>query len=556
VGIAEAEAEAEGLVLESPRRGAALVGIVLAVLGACTGARTDVGSADRARPRNLERASCRGTDVLAELTRRGYFAGRSPDILVIPDAPNFIGLATNPPHTGPWRFLVNVPLVLYGPGAIARRGRVDTPAEMTDLAPTAARLIGYGSWPRRDGRVLEESLVGDPQLPRVVVTVVWDGGGWNTLREHPGAWPFLRSLMRSGVTYTRFSIGSSPSVTPPVHATIGTGAYPARHGIVGVSQRVSRERLVDPWAGYESTLLRIPTLADLYDRSRDNRPLTAMLGSVNWHLGMIGHGASARGGDRDPVVLLDHFGNAHGNTVDYLAPQVATPELLGHLEQRLDARDGRRDDRWRDGSLDDPSNVVASPAFARYQGVALRRMIDALDLGADGVPDLLYVNFKQSDLSYHKWGIRSLQVRDALEEQDRELRKLVDHLNARVGKRRWALMLTADHGLMPTPADSGGYPIKGQELLDDINARFDSSDNGKPLAYHATAYGIYVDPEERASGGARLDAIARWLSGYSLRENAQAVAALSGRYRGRGSERLFDVVMVGRRRVDDCAGHS
>ncbi len=522
--------------------------LLCAILAACTSGQD--GSDDTTRAGGGTKP-CASSSELVSLTRRGYFPGRSPDILVIPREPNFIGAPANPPHTGPWRFLVNVPLVLYGPGFVQAGGRISTPAEMVDLAPTAASLIGFDAWPQRDGRVLTQSLSETTEKPRLIVTIVWDGAGWNALQSHSERWPFLSSLMNKGTTYTNFSIGSSPSVTPPVHATLGTGVYPNRHGITGVSQRTSGTKLVDPWASFDPRLLRVATLADLYDRALSNQPLAGMVARVNWHLGMIGHGASHPGGDRDEVLLLDHSGEAVGNDVDYESPPITEPDLLERFSNDLDAEDGKIDALWRGRSLDDPAVRGNSPAFTRYQGLMLRRMIDRVGFGSDEIPDLLYVNMKETDLSYHAWGMASPEVGDAMAAQDEELRLLTRQLDERVGAGRWVVMLTADHGLMPDPERSGGYPIKGQEVLDDINARFDGVDNDADLAYHLTAYGAYIDEDELALNKVTHAAIGKWLAGYTLGENATD-SGLSGRWEARKSERLFAAVTAGTERVDPC----
>jgi hypothetical protein len=528
----------------------AILLMACALMAACTG---DEQTPDE----DLRRASeepepCAEAAELVELTRRGHFPERSPDIALIPSAPNFIGAATNPPHTGPWPWLTNVPLVLYGPGFVREQGRISTPSAMADLAPTAARLIGFDDWPERDGRVLTESLAETAQRPRLVVSIVWDGVGWNTLRAHPDRWPFLGTLMERGTTYTNFNVGSNPSVTPPVHASLGTGAYPDSHGITGVSQRSVGTTLVDPWAQFDSRRLRIETLADLYDRSLSNHPLTGMVARVNWHLGMIGHGAAVTGGDRDEVLLLRNTGEPQGNDEDYASPPVTDPDLLESFAAELDAEDGAIDGQWRGKSLDEPGIRGDSPAFTRYQGVMMRRVIDRMGFGSDEIPDLLYVNMKETDLSYHAWGMDSPEVGDAMEAQDEELRKLTVHLDEQVGAGRWVVMLTADHGLMPDPERSGGFAIKGQEVLADINAEFDEVDNDEDLAFHLTAYGAYIDEDELARNDVSLEDIGRWISGYTLGENLSDDQSQSETFEGRESERLFSAVMSGGGRVDPC----
>src|SRR4029453_9956902 len=70
---------------------------------------------------------------------------------------------------------------------------------LADLAPTTARLIGFDEFRGADGVTLPGiPSVTPPVQPRVVVTLVIDGGGWNVLRRWPAAWRNLEGLMRGG----------------------------------------------------------------------------------------------------------------------------------------------------------------------------------------------------------------------------------------------------------------------------------------------------------------------------------------------------------------------
>ena len=121
-----------------------------------------------------------------ERIQRGYYGPRSGQIAVLPRTPiYFASGGSGWSHSGPWPYLQRVPLVFYGPGVIERRGEVARPVEMADVAPTLARLL-RGSIQSADGRPLAEVASLDARAlgrapPRVIVTVVWDGGGWNTL---------------------------------------------------------------------------------------------------------------------------------------------------------------------------------------------------------------------------------------------------------------------------------------------------------------------------------------------------------------------------------------
>lgn len=505
-----------------------------------TPTRTDAGL----KQNEDDRLPCRGLDRLVRRARRGYVPFRSPDIVFIAREPNFVGSASMPVHSGPWDYLSDVPLVAYGPGHIAP-GTYEQRATMADLAPTAAKLVGYRRWPDRDGRVLDEMLRGSRRPPRLIVNVVWDGGGWNALEAHPDDWPYLAKLMETGASFTNFEIGSSPSVTPPIHTNLGTGAFPRRHGIPSLKMRAPNYDQIDPFGAMDGSRMKVTTLADEYDRARDNKPVTGMLGSVSWHLGMIGHGAALPGGDHDPVALVDKVtALTKTNPEVYSGANIADPERLEEFAAQLDAEDGERDQRWLGHPLKTPEQIHYTPAIPDYEEWLLERFVTRKRFGADNVPDLLYVNFKTSDIAGHEFGMNSPEVGAAFKGQDENLRRFVRFLDARVGEGKWVLFVTADHGQAPYPRESGAWPIYGGELARDMNAVFDKTGDGIPLIRSVGAAGIYVQLDEMNANDASLWKMSRWVAGYTVGENLKQGAKLPPRFEGRRDELLFDAVLA------------
>lgn len=526
-----------------------------AVLAGCTGETPDQGepppqtpAVESPRGDDADPGRCDEIEKLARRVLRGRVPGASPDLLLIPREPNFIGSAAAPVHSGPWDYLAEVPLVAYG-RSLRPLGREGAPASMVDVADTTARLI-RSNWSGGRGKVLTELVGPAARPPRLVVTVVWDGGGWNVLRMHEGSWPFLESLMERGAVYTDFTIGSSPSVTPPVHSTLGTGVYPARHGIPSLKSRAPDGEYVDPFLGLDPSNIRVNTLADDYDLARHNRPVVGMFASVNWHLGMIGQGAGLPGADKDPVALLDEEGILFSNPSLYELPMDGEPEELRSLADELDREDGGSDGEWRGHPLDDPLVRYASPAHVRYQQRLLERFIDAARFGDDPAPDLLYVNFKSLDDSGHNWGPDSDETADVLRATDDALRQLTRFLDERVGRNEWALFVTADHGQALFPEDSGAFAIGGAQLAEDLNRRFDTDGDDIPLIDRVSSPGAYVNRSELDPETTLRD-IAGWLVRYEAAENVKAGEGLPAGYEGAPQDRLFDAVVVGRKVVSD-----
>ncbi|MGH2539522.1 MAG: alkaline phosphatase family protein, partial [Actinomycetota bacterium] len=194
------------------------------------------------RPVQEAMATDLGTEYM-ELVRRTFIPRRAGDLqlLLRPyNSANYaqesLALVPQDPrtsHASVWMYLQRIPLVVHAPGLVVA-GDSDERVTLADLAPTTAQLIGFEGWPDdRDGTPLSLSTTRSARRPKVVVTFVIDGGGWNVLDRFPNDWPNLKALMGQGANFRNAITGSFPAVTACAHATIGTGAFPVTHGITG-----------------------------------------------------------------------------------------------------------------------------------------------------------------------------------------------------------------------------------------------------------------------------------------------------------------------------------
>lgn len=514
------------------------------------------GLADRRAPagaRGWFQSGCELPIPYLRRIRRGYLEGRSPDIIAVPRAPNYFGGFTAYSHTGPWGYVQRVPLVLYGPGFIRSRGpiRLHRRATVADLAPTIAELVGAPR-PRGPGRPLWRALVPAREreaAPKLVATVVWDGGGWDVLRRWPGAWPNLATMMREGTSVRGAVVGSSPSVTPAVHATIGTGVWPRAHGIVDISLRIGPE-MRGAYAGMDPQHLVAETVADRWDRLTGNRAEVGMIAYKGWHLGMIGHGAARPGGDRDVAVIIDRRGQLVTNTTWYsLPPYLHDVAGFARDVHHVDAADGRLDSRWMGHDmLDEQIDLRHTPVWALYQTRLIKTLLAREGFGADGVTDLFYTNFKQVDEVGHDWNMLAPEVRDIVSYTDRSLGDIKTWLDRRVGRRSWVLALTADHGQTPDPLAVGAWPIHVEVLEEWIGKQFDVDprelfDDERPLA-------LWLDRATLRARGLTAAQIADRILGYRIRHEAELGQEVPPQYERRTDERLFAAAFPGKRLED------
>jgi hypothetical protein len=463
---------------------------------------------------------------------RGTDPGRSGQIVFVPQEPNFVGSAF--PHSGPWDYLQDVPLLWYGPGIIPALGSVDRPVTLADVAPTQATLLGY-DFHAPDGRPLSEIPAPDTPPP-LIVTLVWDAGGRSVLDTYPNDWPVLKSLIDGGVWYEHASVGSSPSITPATHATIGTGAYPMHTGQTDAEFRIG-PNLVRAGALGPSLLME-PTLGDLYDRAMGNAPLVGVLASVTWHLNMASHGALWGGGDKDIAVLrvptaADNEGaegtvwNLQGrNQPFYEFPDYVNdlPPLSAYTEA-LDRADGALDGKWRDNSIEQSENGWATPARIPYQERMVQEVVTREGFGVDDVPDLLFINSKAIDHISHIYSVNSPEMQDTLKWQDEALGRFVEYLNRQVGEGRWVLVVTADHGAQYDPKVSGAFQVTPGQLQADLEAAFPSSTD-RSVFQAVRSSQIYVNEDVLRANGYTFDQIAQFVLDYTKEQGASDLSTV------------------------------
>jgi hypothetical protein len=424
-----------------------------------------------------------------ELVQRAFHTDRSGDVQLVLGPGNSSNYATeslalrprdpNTSHASLWMYLERVPLVVYAPGLVEPSDSEDR-ATLADIAPTIAELIRFDEWPSdRDGAALPLGPTTpdvERPTPRVVVTFVIDGGGWNVLTTWPDAWPNLRRLMGEGANFRNAITGSFPAVTACAHATIGTGTFPRQHGITGhnirtrdgVRKAYGKAGIADP-----SDIL-VPTLADLYSERNGNRPWVGELGYQVWHLGMLGYGGPTRGPDEKPVAVYWSEGSAawtpHNQELFRLPAAVpGIDRLEAHRAAFVPPAPSPYDPQ---GSKAD----CCTPPIVQYQGDLIESAFDSEPIGEGPEPSLLYINYKAPDYAGHMYNMEDPREATVLAEVDSQLGRLTAMLEDRFGSGGFALIVTADHGQCPLPDDVGGTRVDPIELKKDIEARFHGAD--------------------------------------------------------------------------------
>ncbi len=356
-----------------------------------------------------------------------------------------------------------------------------------------------------------------PARPRLVVVVVVDQMRSSYLTEYGTQWSAgLRRLMQEGAWFTEAAYPYMNTVTCAGHATIATGTFPYRHGIVSNEwwDRESGRDVVctqddsaaaigygQPVAGGHSVRwLQQTTLAQRMRSvfgpevrvaafSLKTRSAMMLAGRaedvVVWFDTSKGVWASPATNPAQPVEFLRTFAQANPVAAD--CGRVWQRLLPAEQYRYADDQPGERPVYgWSatfPHSLGDECGSSATAFFERwsrspYADRALVRLaiaaVDALKLGQQDPPDFLGLGFSTLDLVGHSFGPRSHEVQDVLLHLDRSLGELLAHLDRVVGRQHYVLALTADHGVSEVPEQTArGGRLSVRQVMQEVERVLD-----------------------------------------------------------------------------------
>src|SRR6266542_3771649 len=208
-------------------------------------------------------------------------------------------------HASSWDYDTDIKFVLFGPGFIKEGAKLEK-TTLQNITPTYARMIGTNPPKGSMGRVMLEALVPTSKRPKVILTIVMDGGGRSLYEAWPDAWPVIRGLAARGVEYTDAKVTQLETATAVSHVAIGTGGYPFTTRIVGNEiYDPAKKQVTQSFPDYSPEFIMTPTLADEYGVSAGHKPV--VIGTSfqdRAAMGMVGHGAAHHPGNKNHIVVL------------------------------------------------------------------------------------------------------------------------------------------------------------------------------------------------------------------------------------------------------------
>ena len=465
--------------------------------------------------------------------------------------------------------------------------------------------------------------------PRLVLLIVVDQFRYDYLSRFGDLFGSrgIGRLMRAGASWTEANFDHVPTFTAPGHAVFMTGASPSQTGIIA-----------NEWYERE-TGRRVKSITDDSTMMLAGKPNEKGKSPRRLLCSTVGDELRLADGDRSKVIGISAkdrsailpagrranaaywFSTDNGNIISGTYYFEHLPEWVVRFNNRhmADALFGARWDRLlpneaeylrRAGRDDVPwENLDKSSADTNFfphvvtggSAAPDKPFYRALDytpfsndmlvafaeeaianerLGAGDATDLLSVSFSANDYVGHRFGPYSQEAMDMTLRVDRQIGKLLDFVDARVGLGNTIVIFTADHGASPVPEQAALLNLAGRryqkaDLLkvaeEGLQARyarrdrpatdyiqtFKNRDETEQGLLNSNFYlnrralqrdGIDLDEAERVLGEAvlKLPGVARYFTRRQLENNSISPADPVARrvLHGFYSQRSGDVIIV------------
>jgi hypothetical protein len=299
----------------------------------------------------------------------------------------------------------------------------------------------------------------------------------------------FRRLVTEGLVFEQAFFPYLNTVTCAGHATLGTGAWPKTHGIIlnewyrrelgrvrsctaddtttpvqygGVPEKESHsarellspslaERLRQRWPGSRSVSVAVKPRSAVMMAGKGATAVT-WVGADGWQTST----AYASGPLPEVMRALGPrpFERERGLVWERLLPEASYTGTDAGLGERPPTG-------WTNVfphpllSPEHPKELIelwqTSPFADEQLGAVAASLVESYGLGRRDAVDFLGVSFPAADKVGHDFGPESHELQDTLIRLDRTLGTLLSALDRLVGRERYVLALSADHGVAPVP---------------------------------------------------------------------------------------------------------
>ena len=394
-----------------------------------------------------------------------------------------------------------------------------------------------------------------PGRPKLIVLITIDGLPQRQVLNYRAQLApdgFNRFLQR-GSWFANAHYGHAYTVTAPGHATLLTGAYPHRTGIIGNEWRDSQTgqseyctgdtsatyigHATNPFDGTSPKNLKVETVGDVLRRANPQSKVIAIsgkdrgailpagkTGTAYIYMSSTGQFASSTYYMQTHPAWVNTFNAARPADRYFraewkaLLPEAAYAQSLPDNQTWFGPAGGGLPARFSA-----PDDLAPGPNF--YGSLLRGPFADALtlefaraalegeQLGQGNAPDILSVSLSGHDYVNHAYSAESRLSHDHVLQLDRMLESFWRDLDAKVGKDQYVAVLTADHGFMPALETSAqqGLPtgrVDSTQVLANLNKGLEPRFGAGKWVMGYSGSSLLLDKKLLAQAGHEASAVA------------------------------------------------
>jgi len=369
--------------------------------------------------------------------------------------------------------------------------------------PFSAMLLAGAFALMQGGAVMAQAN----EQPKLIVGIVVDQMRWDYLYRYYdryGAGGFKR-MLGEGFSCENTYISHLPSFTAVGHSTVYTGSVPAIHGITGndwTDQLTGRH-----WYCTEDTTVQSVGSSSAAGKMSPRNLLASTITdelrlATNFRSKVVGVSLK----DRASILPAGHTPNGAFWLDDSNASFITSTYYMNELPEWVQKFNAKKEpaqlmsrpwetlypiNTYLQSSADNskwegtytgeaapvfphnmpeiyPKNPVSLRATPSGNTLTLdfaKAAIEGYNLGKGTVADFLTINCASTDYVGHQFGPNSIEVEDTYLRLDKDLAAFFTYLDQRVGKGKYLVFLTADHGAAHAVGFMKEHNIPGDLLV-------------------------------------------------------------------------------------------
>ncbi|AXT20907.1 alkaline phosphatase family protein [Flavobacteriaceae bacterium AU392] len=336
----------------------------------------------------------------------------------------------------------------------------------------------------------------DNSRPKLVVGIVVDQMRYDYLTRFYNKYGNggFKRMINEGFNLKNNHYNYIPTATGPGHASIYTGTTPKYHGVIGNSW-YDKEIKANVYCAGDDSVNSVGSQSRAGQMSPHRMKTTTFADENRLFTQMKGKSIGIAIKDRGAILAAGHTANAaywfHGRdegkwisstfymkelpkwvndfnnsktTESYLKPWNTLLDIETYIESGSDLNNfeggfkGKKEATFPYdlAALKDDNDgfdiLKTTPYGNSLTTDFTLAAIEGEQLGLDNITDVLTISYSSTDYVGHNFGVNSKEVEDAYIRLDKDLERLFNFLDAKIGKGEYTVFLTADHGAVNVPS--------------------------------------------------------------------------------------------------------